>query len=96
VTVEWGYLSNGSSQAFLSSLSAVYRRFVPLSAGSRDNHQCAENKANSGRLRECRFYRFPGLCPGQAERPAVLAETPLFTGGSPNPLNLETESDIYE
>ncbi|MFR9088016.1 MAG: plasmid mobilization protein [Oscillospiraceae bacterium] len=45
-------------------------------------------------MRERRFYRFPGHRPGQAERPAVLAETPLFTGGSPNPLNLETESEI--
>ena len=60
------------------------------------NRRCAGNNANSGRLRERRFYRFPGHRPGQAERPAVLAETPLFTGGSPNPLNLETESDNYE
>jgi len=79
-------------------------------------------------LRERRFCRFPGLCPGQAERPAVrsaqlalfarfaacgksfafraiaplpkksydFSGAPLFSGGSPNPLNLETESDIYE
>lgn len=81
-----------------------------------------------GAFAERRFYRFPGLRPGQAERPAVRSEqlalfarfaaggksfafravaplpkkscdfsgAPLFTGGSPNPLNLETESDNYE
>ena len=41
---------------------------MPLSAGSRDKHRCEGNNANSGRFRERRFYRFPGLCPGQAER----------------------------
>ena len=35
------------------------------------NRRCAGNNANSGRLRERRFYRFPGHRPGQAERPAV-------------------------
>ena len=81
-----------------------------------------------GAFAERRFYRFPGLRPGQAERPAVrsaqlalfarfaaggksfafravaplpkkscdFSGTPLFSGGSPNPLNLETESDNYE
>ena len=34
---------------------------------------------NTGRLRERRFCRFPGLCPGQAERPAVRsAQLALF------------------
>jgi len=33
---------------------------------------------------------------GASRASGCPAETPLFTGGSPNPLNLETESDNYE
>ena len=52
---------------------------MPLSAVRRVNRRCAGNKANSGRLRERRFHRFPGLRPGQAERPAVRsAQLALF------------------
>lgn len=51
------------------------RRFTgglcPFRRGVGINRRCAGNNANLGRLRERRFYRFPGLCPGQAERPAV-------------------------
>ena len=49
------------------------------------NRRCVGSTANSGRLRERRFYRFPGLRPGQAERPAVLAGTPLILGRQPEP-----------
>ena len=60
------------------------------------NTDVPETKQIRGVCGSVGFTDFPDFVRGKQSVRLSSPEHPLFSGGSPNPLNLETESDIYE